>query len=61
LAEKKHQELLEKIEQANLLRESNITLRDQLEVSIKKQVELENQLRIAKEELIPLKGRIIKS
>lgn len=61
MAEKKHQELLEKIEQANLLRESNITLRDQLEVSIKKQVELENQLRIAKEELIPLKGRIIKS
>lgn len=58
MSEKKHRELLEKIEQANLLRESNITLRDQLEATNKKLVSLENQLCLAKDEAVPLKGSL---
>ncbi|KAJ3275866.1 hypothetical protein HDV01_006732 [Terramyces sp. JEL0728] len=50
-SERKHLELMEKIEQSNLLRESNITLRAQLEASGKK---LEGEVEVRKAEITTL-------
>ena len=57
--EKKHRELLEKIEQANLLRESNVTLRDQLEASNKNLALVESALKAAQSEIEPLKEQVL--
>ena len=55
-SDKKHVELLEKIEQTNILRESNITLRGQLELSQKKLDDLDKKLKETEVQLEPLKG-----
>ena len=55
-SERKHIELLEKIEQTNILRESNITLRSQLEISQKKLDQLDKKLKETEVQLEPLKG-----
>lgn len=57
-SEKHHRELLEKIEQINLLRESNITLRTQLENTQKKVVLLEQQVQSVTAKLEPLKSKV---
>ncbi|KAJ3009013.1 hypothetical protein HKX48_008214 [Thoreauomyces humboldtii] len=56
---RRHQELMEKIEQANLLRESNVTLRDQVEHGTRKIKDLEEQLARATAELEPLRERTL--
>ncbi|KAI9009527.1 TPR/MLP1/MLP2-like protein-domain-containing protein [Gaertneriomyces semiglobifer] len=56
--EGRHQELIEKVEQANLFRESNITLRAQLEQSAKRNAELESKLSELKKELDPLRQQV---
>ncbi|KAJ3188225.1 hypothetical protein HDU85_005375 [Gaertneriomyces sp. JEL0708] len=56
--EGRHQELIEKVEQANLFRESNITLRAQLEQSAKRNGELESKLSELKKELDPLRQQV---
>ena len=55
----KHDQLLEKIEQANLLRESNVTLRDNLESSNKKLALLESELSKTLKEMEPLKENVL--
>ena len=50
-----HAELLEKIHQLNLLRESNSTLRLDSESNLKAAQDLQAQLRAARQELDPLK------
>lgn len=55
-SERKHKELLEKIEQANLLRESNITLRTQLESSQARIATLESKLVETEAQIDPLNG-----
>ncbi|KAL2914443.1 Protein mlp1 [Polyrhizophydium stewartii] len=57
--EKKHRELLEKIEQANVLRESNVTLRDQVDQSMRRIRRLEKQLADTDAELVPLRERTV--
>jgi nucleoprotein TPR len=56
--DRRHHELLEKIEQSNLLRESNITLRNQFEAAQEKISVLEGKLRDALLELEPLKQKV---
>lgn len=58
-SERKHNELLEKIEQTNLLRESNITLRSQLESSQKKIDVLDQKLKSAEILIEPLRGMLL--
>lgn len=53
-----HAELLEKIHQLNLLRESNSTLRLDSESNLKAAQDLQAQLRAARQELDPLKERL---
>ncbi|KAJ8326896.1 Protein mlp1 [Batrachochytrium dendrobatidis] len=55
--EEKHRELLEKIEQANLLRESNVTLRDQNEQTLKRLKRTEARLEEVEAQLMPLRER----
>ncbi|KAI8913929.1 hypothetical protein DFJ77DRAFT_465239 [Powellomyces hirtus] len=57
--DKRHRELMEKIEQANLLRESNVTLRDQVEQNLAKMKVLEGKLRACESELGPLREQVI--
>ncbi|KAJ3334986.1 hypothetical protein HDU91_002417, partial [Kappamyces sp. JEL0680] len=57
-SERKHKELLEKIEQTHLLRESNITLRSQLETSQKKIGELDQKLKATEIQIEPLKQQV---
>ncbi|KAJ3322833.1 hypothetical protein HDV06_002694 [Boothiomyces sp. JEL0866] len=57
-SERKHLELMEKIEQSNLLRESNITLRNQLEASGKKVESLELKIKSLEGQISPLKEQI---
>ncbi|KAJ3313257.1 hypothetical protein HDV04_002241 [Boothiomyces sp. JEL0838] len=57
-SERKHLELMEKIEQSNLLRESNITLRSQLEASGKKVGSLEVKIKSLEDQISPLKEQI---
>lgn len=54
-SERKHKELLEKIEQTNLLRESNITLRSQLEESQGRITTINLKLKQTEIEIEPLK------
>ncbi|GAA6059180.1 hypothetical protein JCM10212_005525 [Sporobolomyces blumeae] len=53
-----HAELLESIHTAKLLRESNQTLRDENEASLRKVVALDSQLRQANAEINPLKEQV---
>lgn len=53
-----HAELLEKIQQLNLLRESNTTLRHDSEANLKSAQELRTQLRAARDELSPAKEQV---
>lgn len=53
-----HAELLEKIQQVNLLRESNTTLRLDSEANLKAAQDLQAQLRAAHLELDPIKERV---
>ena len=55
--ERKHAELLEKINQLNILRESNVTLRDQNEHNARKITELQQKINQAEETIGPLKGK----
>ena len=55
-SEKKHQEMLQKIEQTNLLRESNITLRSQLEAGQQKIDMLDAKLKQSELLIEPLRG-----
>ncbi|KAI8905089.1 hypothetical protein EDD86DRAFT_258023 [Gorgonomyces haynaldii] len=57
--QEKHQELMERIEQANLLRESNVTLRVQLEESVQKLKTLEKRLLQAEGQVGPLKEQVL--
>ncbi|TPX69246.1 hypothetical protein SpCBS45565_g02578 [Spizellomyces sp. 'palustris'] len=57
--DRRHKELMDKIEQANLLRESNVTLRDQVEQSAKKVKDLEEKLRESVKELEPLREQVV--
>jgi nucleoprotein TPR len=54
-SERKHKELLEKIEQTNILRESNITLRSQLESSQQKIDQLDQKFKRTEVLIEPLK------
>lgn len=56
--EKRHRELMEKIEQVNLLRESNVTLRDQLDGTTKKLSSVEALLRNSQLQIEPLKSQV---
>jgi nucleoprotein TPR len=55
--ERQHRELLEKIEQANLLRESNITLRSHLESAHNQVSQLETKLKSTESSIEPLKSK----
>ncbi|KND05041.1 hypothetical protein, variant [Spizellomyces punctatus DAOM BR117] len=57
--DRRHKELMDKIEQANLLRESNVTLRDQVEQSAKKVKDLEEKLKESVKELEPLREQVV--
>lgn len=57
-SEVKHKELMERIEQANLLRESNVTLRSQMEAFQTKLSETERKLAISEAEINPLKATV---
>ncbi|KAJ3172562.1 hypothetical protein HDU88_005890 [Geranomyces variabilis] len=52
-------ELMERVEQTNLLRESNITLRNQVEQNMTKVKELEGKLRACEAELVPLRDQLV--
>ncbi|KAM0751487.1 hypothetical protein T439DRAFT_300397 [Meredithblackwellia eburnea MCA 4105] len=58
-ASAQHAELLERIQTAKLLRESNQTLRDENEASLRKAVDLDNRLKQALAELEPLKQNVL--
>ena len=53
-----HADLLEKIYRLNLLRESETTLRQDSEANLEATQDLQAQLRIARQELDPLKERV---
>lgn len=53
-----HAELLEKINQLSILRESNATLRDEAERSVRRAASLEQQLTAATAELDPLREQL---
>jgi nucleoprotein TPR len=55
----KHAELLDRIEQANLLRESNVTLRSQLDQAKKNLTVSEKNLKTRETEIGPLKEQIL--
>ena len=57
-AERKHAELLEKVNQLNLLRESNVTLREQNEHSTKKVQELTGKIAQLEQTIGPLKRKV---
>ena len=57
MSTQKYQELLAKLENANLHRESNITLRTQLELSQKRYEELESEMNILTSQVEPLKSK----
>ncbi|KAJ3177294.1 hypothetical protein HDU87_004546 [Geranomyces variabilis] len=52
-------ELMERVEQTNLLRESNITLRNQVEQNMTMVKELEGKLRACEAELAPLRDQLV--
>lgn len=55
---KQHEELMEKINQLSILRESNITLRDETEKSLRKVQLLESQVESLTMELMPLREEL---
>lgn len=57
-SEQKHAELMEKINQLNILRESNASLRLQSEDRSKKVVQLEQSLKTTQSQLLPLQEQI---
>lgn len=57
-AAKQHDDLLEKINQLSILRESNATLRDETEKAQRKANQLQTQLNLAQSEAEPLKEQV---
>lgn len=55
---KQHEELMEKINQLSILRESNTTLRDETERSLRKVQSLESQVEALTNELLPLREEL---
>lgn len=54
--ERRHAQLVEQVNQLNILRESNVTLRDQAETSAHKILELQKRVELSEDTINPLRG-----